>query len=283
MWGKYKKIGNLGGKVKTLSQISIKKFNKYGVALVRDAFSPEWIADLRIGLDYNLANPSKFHKQYTPAQRSGGFFGDYCNWQKIVQFENFIKNSPASKIAKELMGSKKVNFFHEHVLVKEPGTEEKTPWHHDQPYYCVNGRDNVSLWVPLDPVPKSRGLEFIAGSHKWDVWYNPKKFIGMDYKKSDDKFQKIPNFDKIRDRYKILAFDLRLGDCIAFHFKTVHGARGNSSSRVRRRAISWRWTGDDATFAIRKGEMSPPFTDFKDCNLRPGEPLDSKLFPLIHC
>ena len=49
-------------------------------------------------------------------------------------------------------GSKTVRLFHEHVLVKEPGADVPTPWHHDQPYYCVDGRQNVSLWAPLDPV-----------------------------------------------------------------------------------------------------------------------------------
>ena len=35
---------------------------------------------------------------------------------------------------------------HEHVFVKEPATEDKTPWHHDQPYYCVDGFDTCSLF-----------------------------------------------------------------------------------------------------------------------------------------
>ena len=114
--------------MKKLSQRSIEEFDRNGVVVIRDAFSSKWIAELRVGLDYNMANPSRFHKQYTLGEQPGGFFGDYCNWQKIVQFENFVKNSPASKIAQRLMGSKKVNFFHEHVLVKEPGTKERTPW-----------------------------------------------------------------------------------------------------------------------------------------------------------
>ena len=38
------------------------------------------------------------------------------------------------------------------VLVKEPGTKEKTPWHHDQPYSPIDGADIISFWIPLDPV-----------------------------------------------------------------------------------------------------------------------------------
>ncbi|GFX26753.1 hypothetical protein TNCV_1839261 [Trichonephila clavipes] len=32
-----------------------------------------------------------------------------------------------------------VSFYHEHVLVKEPGTDKETPWHHDQSYYPIDG------------------------------------------------------------------------------------------------------------------------------------------------
>ena len=52
-----------------------------------------------------------------------------------------------------LMGSRSVRLFHEHVLVKEPNADVPTPWHHDQPYYCVDGDQNVSMWIALDAVP----------------------------------------------------------------------------------------------------------------------------------
>ena len=35
------------------------------------------------------------------------------------------------------------------------------------------------------------------------------------------------------------------GDVVFFHFRTVHGARGNAQ-KSRRRALSLRWVGDDA-------------------------------------
>ena len=38
------------------------------------------------------------------------------------------------------MQSQTVQLFHDHVLVKEPGTSKDTPWHSDGPYYFVNGQ-----------------------------------------------------------------------------------------------------------------------------------------------
>jgi len=259
----------------------IKDYKQNGVVALRKVFSPKWIEELRKGIEKNLKNPSIYFRKYSKKEDLGQFVGDYCNWQKISEYKNFVYNSEASNVAKQLMESHKVNFFHEHMLIKEPGTLNQTPWHHDQPYYCVNGQDNVSLWVPLDPVSKKSSMKFIAGSHKWNNLFTPKKFMGEDYEPLDKNFESIPDFDQQRHKFNILSFDLKLGDCIAFHFRTVHGASGNHSTKVRRRAISWRWTGDDATFILRKGTMSPPFPNFKQCNLKPGDPLDCSLFPVI--
>jgi len=96
------------------------------------------------------------------------FFNDYCNWMNIDEFKEVIFNSCLGEIAAKLIGAKKVNFYHEHVLVKEPGTSRNTPWHHDQPYYPIDGFQSVSFWIPLDPIIKEENsVRYIAGSHKY--------------------------------------------------------------------------------------------------------------------
>jgi ectoine hydroxylase-related dioxygenase (phytanoyl-CoA dioxygenase family) len=64
---------------------------------------------------------------------------------------------------------------------------------------------------------------------------------------------------------------------VAFHYKTVHGARANMAQR-RRRAFSMRWLGDDARYVTRPGRTSPPFPghDMKD-----GQRLREDWFPVI--
>ena len=71
--------------------------------------------------------------------------------------------------------------------------------------------------------------------------------------------------------------NLEPGDAIAFNFTTIHGAPCNNTNK-RRRAFSARFTGDDATFAKRKGEISPPFHEVK---LKHGEKLDCETFNII--
>ncbi len=262
-----------------ISDQQIAEFARDGVVVIRGIFNG-WIEALRRGVDRNIADPGPYTKGYTPEGKPGRFFGDYCNWRRFGEYEDFIFNSPAGELAAKLMGSKTARIYHEHVLVKEPGTEERTPWHHDQPYYGVDGRLNVSLWMPLDPVPEDTCPEFIAGSHRWNRWFLPRMFTGQDYERPADGLEPIPDFDNHRAEYDIRAWNLEPGDAIAFHFLTVHGAPPNLSSTRRRRGFSTRWLGDDAVYAVRSGKLSPPFPELEG-RVNPGDPMDLPEFPVV--
>jgi len=255
----------------------INYYLNYGVVVLRNVISSFWLKKLRNGIEKNFENPSKYKCVYEKEKGKELFYDDYCNWQNITEYEDFFFNSNIAKIASSIMKSKEVRLFHEHVLIKEPGSKKKTPWHQDQSYYCVNGKDNCSLWIPLDNIDKSICPEFIKSSHKWNKKYLPTKFIGEPYKHEDDDFEIIPDIDNNRNKYDITSWSLSPGDLIAFNFSTIHGAPGNSSF-IRRRAFSARFTGDDATFAKRKGETSPPFPEVK---LKHGDKLNSPSFPQI--
>jgi len=263
----------------SVSRTNIEEFQTNGVTLLRGVFG-EWTELLQRGVERNLADPGPYTKGYTPQGGSGRFFGDYCNWQRIPEYEDFVRHSPAGAIAGQLMQSSHARFFHEHVLVKEPGTAERTPWHHDQPYYGIDGRKNCSLWIPLDAVPEDTCIEFVAGSHRWGRQFLPRMFSGEDYIRSDDDHEPIPDFDNHRDDYDIRRWSLQAGDAVAFHFLTVHGAPPNLSANRRRRAFSARWVGDDATYAVRSGRTSPPFPELVG-RLGHGDALDVPEFPLI--
>jgi ectoine hydroxylase-related dioxygenase (phytanoyl-CoA dioxygenase family) len=251
-----------------------------GVVCLRGIISPEWLARLREGVEENLRSPGRYAKRYTPEGNPGGFFGDYCNWERIAAYREFFYGSPVKQAAAELMASPKVNLYHEHVLVKEPGTREKTPWHHDQPYYPIDGEHVISFWIPLDPVEQRTCPEYIVGSHRWGRWFRPARFADQKAHPTatDSRFETIPDFEAERDRHRIVAWELAPGDCIAFHGLTVHGAPENLSTH-RRRAFSARFTGTDARFVLRDGFMSPPPPEAG--GPAPGAPMDSPVFPVL--
>ncbi|MFN0164176.1 MAG: phytanoyl-CoA dioxygenase family protein [Burkholderiales bacterium] len=251
-----------------------------GVVCLRGIIEPHWISRLREGVEENMRTPGPYAKRYTPEGQPGFFFGDYCNWQRIPAYRDFFFEGPMKHAASILMGSPKVNLYHEHVLVKEPGTREKTPWHHDQPYYPIDGEHLVSFWIPLDPVERRTCPEYIAGSHRWGRWFRPARFADQKAHATatDGRFETIPDFEAERERHRILSWDLEVGDCIAFHGLTVHGAPENLSTH-RRRAFSARFTGDDARWVLREGFMSPPPPESGAPT--PGARLDSELFPVL--
>ena len=258
-----------------ITQQDVNSYQSEGVALLRGVFC-DWVDRLGEGIEFNMASPSADVRIYNNDDGSGLFFGDYCNWQRVDSFKDFVFDSPAADIAATLTGSKQVRFFHEHVLVKEPGTSVPTPWHQDQPYYCVDGEKTCSLWMPLDPVSESVCPQFVAGSHRWQRMFRPERFDRTPLNDGDN-LEPIPDIDANRANYDIRSWALQPGDAIAFNFMTLHGAPANESN-VRRRGFSSRWVGDDCTFARRDGVTSPPF---RDITLAHGSPMDAPEFPLV--
>jgi ectoine hydroxylase-related dioxygenase (phytanoyl-CoA dioxygenase family) len=254
----------------------IAAFRDDGAVLLRGIFA-DWVETLRAGIERNIAAPSPDVRIYTGAGGKGRFFGDYCNWDRIPEYRDFIFNSPAARLGAQLMGSRSVRLFHEHVLVKEPDADVPTPWHHDQPYYNIDGAQTCSLWIPLDSVPRDTAVEFVAGSHRWGRWFRPERFNKTALNEGDG-LEPVPDIDGARGAYRILGWPVEPGDAIAFSYLTLHGAPANRQSTNRRRAFSLRLVGDDARWAERKGATSPPF---RNVRLAHGDVLAAPEFPLL--
>ena len=260
----------------SISDADIAAYQADGAVILRGIFA-DWVEPLREGTEKLMQNPSPRERSYTPKDGSARFFQDLCNWQTITEFGEFVHNSPAGEIAARLMQSSTGRWFHDHELVKEPGSSIVTPWHQDMPYYCVGGEKSVSFWIPLDPVARSASLECVAGSHLWGLDHRPRRFDGSILIEGDTRVD-LPDIEANRANYRILGYDLEPGDAIAFNFRTVHGAPANSSPR-RRRVFSARWVGDDAYFIDRGGKGSPPLAHL---TLKTGEPLDGPDFPVVY-
>lgn len=249
-----------------------------GAVCVRGAFGPDHIALAAEAIDANLAQLSPCAKRASSAD-DGAFVEDFRNWDRIPALERFIRESPAARIAGELSGSDKIRLYHDHVLVKEPGTRQATPWHQDQPYYNVDGIQNASMWFPVDPVDRSSTLEFIAGSHK-GPWYMPRTFLDDQAKWfPEGSLAELPDFESDPGRYPVIGWELEPGDAVFFNMVIVHGSGGVAGPH-RRRVLSVRFLGDDMVFAPRSWVTSPPFPGL-DAELTAGSELDHPLFPVL--
>jgi len=258
-----------------ISEATVREFQEDGVVVLRGLFR-DWVQPLAAGIDEVMRAPSPLERSYQPADGSAAFFQDYLNWRRIAAFHAFVFDSPAASVAAQLMGSDHVRFFHDHILVKRPGNSTVTPWHQDQPYYCVTGSQSVSFWTPLDPVARSVTLECVAGSHRWNAaGYRPKRFDGTPLY-AEDSFEEVPDINARRDELAIRAWDMEPGDAVAFDFRVIHGAPANTSPTARR-VFSTRWVGSDARFVSRGKSGSPPFPDL---TLTDGDPFDAPQFPI---
>jgi len=113
-----------------VDQEQVDSFREDGAVALRGVFA-DWVETLRAGIERNIGEPGPGVRIYESDGGGGRFFGDYCNWDRIPEYRDFVVSSPAAAIAKCLMGSRTVRPFHEHVLVKEPGagaSRRVTPW-----------------------------------------------------------------------------------------------------------------------------------------------------------
>lgn len=251
-----------------------KIYQRDGVVLIKGLFA-DHVDQLRAGIERNMADPGPYASENKRDGESGRFFDDYCNWNRIPEFEAVIKTSPAAEAAADLMGSDQVQLFHDHVLVKEPGTSMATPWHQDSPYYFVQGKQTVSFWSPLDPVREAT-LRCVAGSHLWPREVLPTRWASQeDFFAGSEDYMPVP--DPEAEQMRIVEFDMKPGDAVAFDFRTLHGAKGNQSGS-RRRAFSLRLIGDDARYVQRPGPTSPPFPGH---DMQPGQRLREDWFPVV--
>ena len=259
-----------------------------GAVVIRNAISQKWLDDMQRAIDYILENPGSASIEYTPSNKKGRYYGDFFIWMRNSTFKSFAFNSNLPEIAAKLLNSKKINFFYDQLLVKEPNTSEKTPWHHDLPYWPLQGKQIISFWVGFDSVNENTGaVKYIKGSHLWNKFFAPASFgkssgYNNIYKKMG--LEEVPDIDKNIDNYEILSWDLSPGDLIVHHPLILHGSSGNSSSRTRRRGLALRYIGDDVTWDDRPGTF---ITNNKikellpSLNLKKGDNLNSEIFPEI--
>lgn len=253
-------------------------YERDGAVCVRGAFSAEHMALAEEAIEAVLADLSSLAKRASHPG-DGAFVEDWCSWRRIPAMEQFARRSPAAEIAALLTASTTIRLHHDHVLVKEPGTRQRTPWHQDLPYYDLDGHQNVSMWLPVDPVEGPSSLQCIAGSHR-GPWYLPRTFLdGVAAWFPEGTLDEMPDFGDHSDDNQVLSWDLSPGDAVFFHMLTVHGA-GPAGDQGRRRVLSLRFVGDDMVHVPRPWPTSPPFPGLAD-QLSPGAALDHPLFPVL--
>lgn len=252
----------------------VETYQRDGVVRIRGLIDGAWVERLRGATDRVRAQTGDFSERYA-SDGAGEFHSDKFMWDRDPDFRAYALESAAPRVAAALMRASSVNLFYDHLLVKEPGTTSGTPWHQDMNYWPVEGDQVCSIWLALDTVKLDNGgMEFVLASHRAGHRYRPFDFRGTAAVETDE-FEPLPDVESNREAFTIRDFDLEPGDAVIFHGLTLHGAPGNTSDRYRR-ALSVRYTGDDARYIERKKMIRL----LRDPGLKTGDRLDSDLFPV---
>jgi ectoine hydroxylase-related dioxygenase (phytanoyl-CoA dioxygenase family) len=262
-----------------VSRAQVDAFQADGAVVLPGLLSPAEVELLRRGIDENLAHPSPRAKVASAREDPGFFLEDFCCWQENAHYRRLIFASQLGEAGGRLMQSRCARLYHDHMLTKEPGTRARTPWHQDQPYYNIAGKQNCSFWIPVDPVSREATLEFVAGSHL-GPWLMPRSFMEQEAKWFPaGSLADLPDIEADRQRYRILGWQLEPGDAVCFHMLTLH-ASGGVGAGQRRRVFSVRLLGDDIRHAPRRWQTSPDFPGLAE-TLAPAAPMEHPLFPLL--
>jgi len=141
---------------------------------------------------------------------------------------------------------------HNSIMTKLPHESTRTFWHQDRRYWHFKNDNLVSVWLSLgDEFLENGLLEFIPKSHKIEF--------------SKDRFDEDSNFlDENKENQKLIktrtSSNLKKGDVVLFHCKTLHHANKNASDNAK---ISFVYT-------VRAQENTPlknTRSDFKEVTL----------------
>ncbi|MDH3687509.1 MAG: phytanoyl-CoA dioxygenase family protein [Myxococcales bacterium] len=257
-----------------LADDEIAAYQRDGVICARGLLDLAWIERLRTALEHAIAEENVLSKNLAAGK---GFHGDIFVWKLNDEFRDLALFSPLPRLANQILRSERVNFFYEQFFVKRAGSPVETPWHQDIPFWPVAGDQIVSFWITLDPVTReSSGLEFVRGSHRWTRRY---KAVTPSYDPymMDTDLPTAPDFSKLRDEHDVVGWDMEPGDVLVFGPTVCHGSDANLSNERDRRALAFRYAGDDVTFAPRHATMPLLW----DHGLEPGDRLGGSLFPQV--
>lgn len=255
-------------------------FERDGIVCLREAFDLSWVQELRDLADEMLTAENRHPVQSQDLAKDGDpgrFFNEMFIWPRHKGFKRVVFDSPIAAIAGTVMGADKANVLFDQLLIKEPGTSEPTPWHHDLPFWPFQGAQICTLWLALDEVTANSGaVEYIKGSHRWGKRYQPTSFVG-DGRYQQKELEPLPDLEAMRGDLDIVQFDMAPGDCTLHHGLTLHAAPGNQSTDQRRRAYITRWGGDEVTYDPRDGTQPM----LRDPGLKAGDLVECDLWPVV--
>jgi ectoine hydroxylase-related dioxygenase (phytanoyl-CoA dioxygenase family) len=247
-----------------------------GVACLPGVLSPGHLADVTAAFEW-----TRDHRGpgFTTMGEDARSWQDLSNPASYAAYADMLSRSPIPPLLRALWDGP-VWYMYEQIFHKED-TDNFTPWHQDTSYLPVAGRNLAVAWISLDPVSRDATLEYCLGSHLGPT-YNGSTFKADDptdpfYATGD--LPRLPDIEADRGKWNIGGWATEPGDIVLFHPSVLHGG-GSPGRQGRRRTLTLRFFGEDATYSSRPGPTTAPRVDGIH-DLRDGESFRHPVFPLV--
>ena len=230
-------------------KIAINSLKNNGFILVKSVFSEKDFKDTVHNIKYTLDKFIDLKK----IQKINSLENNYLNEKlKILRKKNpkkfaiFFDSIQTSTSQTRLWMNKKIldiietisktnknNISSSDLLLRIDSPIDKKnqlKWHQDSGYFRQNknGYNGINCWAPLTNLKFEMGpLEFLAKSHKNGLYKVKKARIG----KFASLQRKIP--DKITRKFKIMKYEMNLGDVLLMNMDLIHRSGENISKNFR--------------------------------------------------
>lgn len=190
-------------------------------------------------------------------------------WRIGRAFHDSLWNPRFTVPASDLLGGS-VRFWHDQLFCKPAKHGGVVAWHQDYSYWTrTEPMAHLTCWIGLDDSDRENGcLQYIPGSHKWDLL--PITGLAGDM----EAIKKVLTDEQWEQFNKPVAIEMKKGEGSFHHPLMVHGSYENRTDRPRRALVlnachdGVRSNSDEA---LLSGATPVP----------KGHPLSGAFFPLL--
>ncbi len=252
-----------------LSQSQIDFFAREGFIKIKDVLSPGSLLHLR-GELFRLLSESISQKL------DGGVRDRFLSldmvWLENELVRQFVLSPRIGKLAADLLGVPSVRLYHDNIMSKEPGCG-RTPWHYDDHHFPIASDDVVTVWIPVQPIPKAMGpLAFAKSIEAY------KLVESIPFNKFDTSYDR-----RVSEAFKqhgMVTDDgpFDLGEISFHHNLSFHTAGANKTARSRI-VLSNTFFADGARLVDQPTMVSGDWRKFAP-GVQPGARLASPVNPI---
>lgn len=237
------------------------EWDENGAVLLQGLLDTEDLSRCREIFTETLENPTQMTKPFAAPKIYKGPGAQYNiatgRRGPLDAYKELFRQVPVlAEALRDLWGSKNVWFFDHELFQKKFEWENvETGYHQDTIFLPFDGQHLAVLWITFEACPKEHSLGVVKASHKLppdlgdEHMPNPKK-------------ETLPREEwaAFDEKWKILSWDTKSGDVIAFHPRSVHGGGGVTAAFPERNTLCLRLFGDDCSFYLPKGDTDGSFS-----------------------